>query len=507
MASGRPGLAAGLHLRQEQKAQPRLYQAMDLLHMPLLDLRSHLREALVDNPFLDLVEPGDDPVDDPSEALADDVGDEPAEEEADEIDWEEVLLEDFGAPGGGEDYRDREYFPVAAAAPTLWDHLHEQLNLLRLGARELRIGEEIIGNIDRDGFLSCSFDRIIEAMEGQLDAPLGEPPQGRREARAEERAEERAEGPGDGAGRVSRQEVGAMLARIQSFDPCGVAARDLRETLLLQLRDRGGDGSLAYRIVDAHFDDLAHHRWPELAEEFGVEPREAQSAADEIAKLDPKPGLRYSNTSDGYVTPDLTVEKVEGRYRVSHADASLPELKISPVYREVAADRARFEGESRAFISERLNSARWLIQAIEQRRRTMLKVMDFIVERQHGFFEKGVEHLRPLTLRDVARHIEMHESTVSRVTNGKYVQTPRGLYPLKFFFSGGYATRGGEDLSAEGVRARIRKFVAEEDPTAPLSDHDLTRRLQEEGVRIARRTVAKYRDGLGILSARLRRRL
>ena len=479
MATGRQSLAAGLHLRQEQKAQPRLYQAMDLLHMPLLDLQGHLRQALVDNPFLDLVEPGDEP----DEA----VDDGPADE-ADEIDWEDVLLDDFDAGGSREEYGDREYYePAAVATRNLWDHLHEQLNLLRLGERELRIGEEIIGNVDRDGFLSCPLARIVEALE---------------EWRGEGLEDRR-----DAAGAVSPEEVEEMLARIQSFEPSGVAARDLRETLLLQLRDRGREASLAWRIVDGHFDDLANRRWPELAEEFGITPREVQAAADEIAKLDPKPGLRYADTSDAYVIPDLTVEKVEGRYRVSHADTSLPRLKLAPVYKDVAADRARFQGENKAFISERLNSARWLIQAIEQRRQTMLRVMDFIVERQHEFFEKGVEHLRPLTLRDVAKHIEMHESTVSRVTNGKYVQTPRGLYPLKFFFSGGYSTLGGEDMSSEGVRARIRKLVAEEDPTAPLSDHEITARLQKAGVRIARRTVAKYRDQLGILSARLRRRV
>lgn len=490
MATGRPGLAAGLHPRQEQKAQPRLYQAMDLLHMPLLDLQGHLRQALVDNPFLDLVEPGEEPEDpaaDLSDAGAEDGEDGPADE-AEEVDWEDVLLDDFDAGGRREEFGDREYYePAAVATRSLWDHLHEQLSLLRLDERELRIGEEIIGNVDRDGFLSCPLDRIAEALE-----------------------ERREEGPEDrrgAAGAVSREEVEEMLARIQSFEPSGVAARDLRETLLLQLRDRGREASLAWRIVDGRFDDLANRRWTELADEYGITPREVQAAADEIAKLDPKPGLRYADASESYVIPDLTVEKIEGRYRVSHADTSLPRLKLSPVYRDVAADRARFQGENKAFISERLNSARWLIQAIEQRRQTMLRVMHFIVERQHEFFERGVEHLRPLTLRDVARHIEMHESTVSRVTNGKYVQTPRGLYPLKFFFSGGYSTHAGEDVSAEGVRARIRKLVTEEDPTAPLSDHEITARLQTGGVRIARRTVAKYRDQLGILSARLRRRV
>ena len=480
--------------------------------MPLLDLESHLRQALVDNPFLDLVEPGDEPdqfVDDLRDSLAGDVGDDPAEkleeagaeeeaaaEEVDEVDWEDILLDDFDAGGRREEYGDREYYtPTPTATRTLWDHLHEQLNLLRLSERELLIGEEIIGNVDRDGFLSCSLDRIVEALRERL------------EGRAEERLEARLKDRRGAAEPALREEVEEMLARIQTFEPSGIAARDLRETLLLQLRDREREASLAYRIVRAHFDDLANRRWAELAEEHGVTPREVQAAADEIAKLDPKPGLGYADAPESYVIPDLTVEKVEGRYRVAHADSSLPRLRISPVYREVAADRARFEGENKAFISERLNSARWLIQAIEQRRQTMLKVVDFIVERQHEFFEKGVEHLRPLTLRDVARHIEMHESTVSRVTNGKYVQTPRGLYPLKFFFSGGYSTLGGEDLSSEGVRARIRKLVSEEDPTAPLSDHEITARLRKAGVRIARRTVAKYRDQLGILSARLRRRV
>ena len=464
---GRRGFSAGLELRQEQKAQPRLYQTMDLLHMPILDLQGHLRQELVDNPFLELVEPGETP----------------AEEEgtsADEVDWQEMLLDDFVPGGPREEYEDREAFtPTVTATRSLWDHLHDQLNLLRLGDRQLLIGEEIIGNIDREGFLSCSLDRIGEAVEARL-------------------------GPDAGGG---REEVEEVLGRIQGFDPSGIAARDLGETLLLQLRDRGREGSLPWRIVRDHFDELADHRWHELAEAYGITPQEAQEAADEIATLDPKPGLRYADSSESYVIPDLTVDRVGDRYVVSHNDRTLPRLRLSPIYRDVAADRARFVGENRTFISERLNSARWLIQAIEQRRRTMLRVMDFIVERQREFFEKGVEHLRPLTLREVARHVDVHESTVSRVSNEKYVQTPRGLYPLKFFFSGGYATDGGMDVSARGVRAQIRKMVAEEDPKAPLSDHQIAERLQRDGVKIARRTVAKYRGQLGILSGRLRKRL
>jgi RNA polymerase sigma-54 factor len=232
-----------------------------------------------------------------------------------------------------------------------------------------------------------------------------------------------------------------------------------------------------------------------------------QAAADEIAKLDPKPGLKHAEARNDYVTPDLVVEKVDDHYYVFHNDTSLPRLKLSRSYREVARDKSQFTGENKAFIAKKLNSAQWMIQAIEQRRQTMLKVMNFIVDRQREFFEKGVEYLKPLTLREVAEHIDMHESTVSRVTNGKYAQTPRGVLPLKFFFSSGLSTDYGEDVSARGIRARIEKLVHEEDAMRPLTDQSIVDILKDEGVRIARRTVAKYRDQLGILSARMRKRV
>ena len=201
------------------------------------------------------------------------------------------------------------------------------------------------------------------------------------------------------------------------------------------------------------------------------------------------------------------MQKVDGEYYVFHNDSSLPRLKLSRSYREVAKDKSQFQGDNKAFIAKKLNSAQWMIQAIEQRRQTMLKVMHFIVDRQREYFEKGVEHLRPLTLREVAEHIDMHESTVSRVTNDKYAQTPRGVLPLKFFFSSGLSTDYGEDVSARGIRARIEKLVADESPQKPLTDQAIVDRLKSEGVQIARRTVAKYRDQLGILSARMRKRV
>ena len=296
------------------------------------------------------------------------------------------------------------------------------------------------------------------------------------------------------------------MRRIQKFEPSGIGARDLRETLLLQLAQKGREASLEYRLVRDHFDELADHRWHELGKAFGITPQEAQAAGDEIAKLDPKPGLRHANVSEDYVVADLTVEKVNGRYVVVENHARHLRLKLSETYRAIAAD-GDFDGESKAFITERLNSAQWLLQAVEQRRQTMVRVMEVIVERQEAFFEKGAEALRPLTLREVAREMEMHESTISRVTNGKYVQTPRGLHPLKFFFSGGYSQDGGADVSARGVRQRIARLIAGEDEKAPLSDPDIVQRLGRDGVKIARRTVAKYREQLGILPARLRQRV
>ncbi len=480
MADFRMSLTLAPRMRQEMKVNPRLYQAMDLLYMPLLDLQQHLKQELENNPFLDLVEP--------EEELKEEEEEEEEETAEDEIDWEEILLNGFDVGGRRAEYEEREYYrPTPASIRDLWDYLRDQLQLLRLSPREFLLGEEIIGNINREGFLTCSLEEVVEALNAYL---------------AELEADS-----ADGAEPYTLAEAEQMLGMVQAFDPSGIGARDLRECLLLQLRDRGETESLAHRIVRDHFQELVNHRWSELSKEHGISPRDVQAAADEIAKLDPKPGLKHAEARNDYVTPDLVVEKVDDHYYVFHNDTSLPRLKLSRSYREVARDKSQFTGENKAFIAKKLNSAQWMIQAIEQRRQTMLKVMNFIVDRQREFFEKGVEYLKPLTLREVAEHIDMHESTVSRVTNGKYAQTPRGVLPLKFFFSSGLSTDYGEDVSARGIRARIEKLVHEEDAMRPLTDQSIVDILKDEGVRIARRTVAKYRDQLGILSARMRKRV
>jgi len=493
------GLSQSTSLRQELKINPRLYQAMDLLYMPLLDLQQHLKQELLINPFLEMVEPEDDEEEAQQEGEAD--GTDPATDIAEpstpeteqkkegEIDWEEILLDGFDTPGHREEHEEKEYYePVSVERRGLDDHLRDQVSLLDLNPRQLLLAEEFIGNIDENGWLACSLEELLPGIN---DVVL-------------KAAEELGR---DAVPLYTMDEAEAMLATIQALDPPGVGARDLRECLLIQMRESGRLETLEGRLVSDAFDELISHRWSEISKRFGVSVIEVQKAADEVAKLDPKPGLRHSDATDNYIVADLVIDKIDGKYHVFINDANLPRLRLSKIYQEIAKDRRKFDGENKEFISSKLNSANWMIQAIEQRRQTMLKVTNYIVDRQRDFFEKGIQHLRPLTLREVAEHIGMHESTVSRVTNEKFVQTPRGVLPLKFFFSSGLSTTGGEDVSARGIKDQIQKLVEGEDPKNPLTDQAIVAILSDQGVNIARRTVAKYRDQLGVLSARMRKRV
>lgn len=479
-------------LRQEMRINPRLYQAMELLHLPLLDLQQRLKQEMAENPFLEVVE-GDTE----QEVELDQEG---ADEDGDEVDWESILLDGFDTGGHRAQHQARDFdLPTPSRPPDLRDHLENQTQLLTLSGRERRIAQEIIGNIDDDGLLRCPLETIAGDLNSWLD----------------DVREHALDGAGDESGQeldtmlapVGADEVEAMLEIVQDMDPPGVGARDLRECLLIQLREAGEEDELIRTVVDEHFDELLSHRWTNIGRALGVAPRVVQDAADRLARLDPKPGLRFSPEPEHYIVPDLIVEKISGEYMVFANDTSMPQLRLARSYQEVARDKRLFRGENKAFIKDKLNSASWMIQAIEQRRRTMLRVMQYIVERQRGFFENGVQHLRPLTLREVADHIEMHESTVSRVTNEKFVQTPRGVFSLKYFFSSGLSTTSGTDISARGVKAKMEALISGEDVHKPLTDMALVKLLRAAGVRIARRTVAKYRDQLGILPARMRKRL
>ncbi len=497
----RQGLSQSARLGQELRINPRLYQAMDMLTMPLLDLQQHLKQELEQNPFLDLVEPDEEEpsTDDESGEVATpvdlaepDVPDAPDRDES--TAWEDFLLDGFedGSRGlsSGSGEAPEMPDPVRVDVADLSDHLRDQVALLDLSDRERLLADEFLGNIDEDGYLGCTLETILDGINAfvtqlaeehdQLDRPVP---------------------------LYTAAEAERMLAIIQGLDPAGVGARDVRECLLLQLRELGRTASLPYRLVHDAFDELVSRRWGELARRYGLQLRDIQDAADEVARLDPKPGARYAPTDDGFVIPDLIVERIDGAYRVSTNDTHMPRLRLARAYEDLARSRRELDVEQREFIQSRFNAAQWLVQAIEQRRQTMLKVMHFIVDRQREFLEKGIAYLKPLTLREVAEVVGLHESTISRVTSDKFVQTPRGVLPLKFFFSSGLATSDGDDVSARGIRAQIDKLVGDEDPTKPLTDQEIVHILQQSGLQIARRTVAKYRDQLGILPARMRKRV
>ena len=519
------GMQQAQRQTQTQQQSPRLYQAMEMLHMPLHDLQTRLEQELSQNPFLELAdEAEDDEETNADDDSPDDAGepDEDAEEEPpeEEIDWDEVLRDGFEATGPREQYEEREHYerPVVGARD-LRDHLNEQLGYLRLDERERWIAEEIVGNIDDDGLLSCALEDVVAGLdatrERERDPALAraaeiDDEEEREHATAEIRRLFAPHG---------REEVERVLGVVQRLDPPGVGARDLQECLQLQLAREGRADTLAGTIVADHFDALARHLWTDMARALGVTPLEVQDAADEIGRLDPRPGRRHSPEPDRYVVPDLVVDKVDGEYLVFVNDAGLPRLRLAErarslarTHREVTARRAgqgdedRYK-EDRKFIAEKMNAATWLIGVMEQRRKTMLGVMRYIVKQQMDFFEKGTKHLRPLTLREVAEKVELAESTISRVANAKYVQSPAGVHPLRFFFSGEVTSSTEKPKSRRGVQSMVQDLITNEDPHSPLTDDAIVGLLREAGVKIARRTVAKYRSKLGILPARMRKRI
>ncbi|PYO27174.1 MAG: hypothetical protein DMD73_10240, partial [Gemmatimonadetes bacterium] len=363
------GLQQHTGLSQQLRINPRLYQAMDLLYMPLLDLQQHLKQELLGNPFLELVEPEEET----EVPLAEEAKEDKKEAEAnDEPNWEEILLDDGSdSSAPPRDMSEaREYVePVPVESKDLSDYLRDQMRLLDLTPRQQLLAEEFIGNIAEDGYLGATLEEIVRGANQLL----------------EEHAAESEQDVQPQLFTISEAEE--MLHIIQKLDPPGVGARDLRECLLLQLDARAETDTLAYRLVRDAFDDLKAHRWSDLGKRFGLDATEVQKVADELAKLDPKPGLQHSAANDAYIIPDLVVEKIDGEYKVFLNDAGLPRLRISKTYQDIARDKKKFQGENKEFINQRMNSAHWMIQAIEQRRQTMLKVMNFIVDRQRDFFE------------------------------------------------------------------------------------------------------------------------
>ncbi|MCX8035666.1 MAG: RNA polymerase factor sigma-54 [Candidatus Sumerlaeia bacterium] len=364
---------------------------------------------------------------------------------------------------------ERDFTEYTASRRSLYDHLMWQLRVSALDGRRLQIGEFLIGNIDDNGYLTLS----VEEAAAQLNVPAGE--------------------------------VEEVLRIIQTFDPTGVGARNLAECLLIQLDSQGLKDPIYRAILTEHFEQLGQQKFREVARALNVPEEKVAEVFRNIRRCEPKPGRSITKDTPSYVEPDVVVKKVDNRYLYFLNEGDLRHLHINDYYRHLLFTRDGLKDKEREYYRNKYRDAVWLIRNIERRKGTILRVTEAIMEYQKEFLEKGTEHLKPLTLRQIAEAVGMHESTIARVTANKYVETPRGVFPLKYFFSSSLDRDGSTAASSRSVKELIRKMVAEEDPKHPLSDSDIAKRLQAQGYAIARRTVAKYRDSLKILPANLRR--
>ncbi len=453
-------------LKLQQTLAPQLIQSLQLLQMPLLKLEQTLRTELATNPLLEEVLEVDEDQETPDE-----VADAKAEEE---FNWDDYL---YGDDEEGYKVREpvertEERFEGSASGDTsLYDHLTEQLHYLKLSDEDRLLGEYIIGNINPDGYLAIS----VAEMAAELT--------------------------------IDEATVERLLRVIQTFDPVGVGARDLRESLLLQLEDRDLKDTLAYRIVRDHLRDLEKKSTQQIARMMGVPFERAQKALECIKSLSPTPAHGRFDSGAAPVLPDLIVERFGEELIVMHNDRNVPRLRINSGYRELIKRGNTTPNETKDYVRQKLEQARWLLNAINQRRSTMIRVMEAIVVEQNLFFEKGPAFLKPLIMDDIARIVDMNVATISRVSKGKYVQTPFGVFEIKHFFNTGIAREGGEDVSKRSVKQRIEEIINAEDPDRPLSDQQIFTKLNDEGIKLARRTVTKYREELGIKAARFRKRV
>ncbi|TDI19462.1 MAG: RNA polymerase factor sigma-54 [Acidobacteria bacterium] len=458
-------------LSQKLILTPALQQAIKLLPMTTLELVDMLNQEVVENPMLEEV--SDEELQQTETANQGEKPEEPSGDAEKPDSWDDADYEYFFGDYLNDGYRARvprevkELPPIENTLSTkssLADHLMWQLSLQTKNddpaVRE--IGSAIIGNLDDDGYLVASVEEIV-AM-----------------------------------GSWSLVEVERVLHVVQDFDPIGVAARGLQECLLLQLEHLGLNGTGSETIVREHLKLLQNHQGQEIARRMDMSVEDLKHHIDVIRQLDPKPGSRYNTTASQYVIPDVHVVKVDDRYVVVLNDDGMPQLRISPVYRKLLDKKNQNSEETRTYVKEKFRSALWLIKSVDQRQKTIHKVATSIITFQTEFLDRGIEYLRPLVLRDVANDIGMHESTVSRVVNNKYMHTPQGVFEMKYFFHSGISSAYGESVSSVTIKQRIRKIIEEENPNKPLSDSRIVRLLQDAGLVLARRTIAKYREELKI---------
>jgi RNA polymerase sigma-54 factor len=453
-------LSYNLNLEQTQKLilTPELRQAIQLLQYNSLELNEYLTKELQENPMLEMERATGD-----FESVTIDTN-EP------EFDWK-----DFAEKYDDISYRqqidknheNKNIEAYISYDPTLREHLMSQLSVLKIGDLDRKIAEYLINNIDDNGYMTMATEEIAEQIN------------------------------------ISVEKVEKVLELVQTFEPTGVGARNLKECLLLQVGEMSNE--IIINLIENHLEDIANNRILKISKEYNLSPQAVQNAFDFIRTLEPKPGRMFKGNSDiRYIIPDATIQFVDGEYIIIVNDYTGPRLKINNFYRSILKDGG--DSKTTEFLQDKFNSAMWIIRSIEQRRQTIYKVVESILKFQYNFFENGEKALVPLTLKDVADDIGMHESTISRATNGKYVQTPRGLYELKYFFSAGLSSVQG-DVSSVSVKSMIKDIIEKENSKKPLSDQQISNLLKEKGTKISRRTVAKYREEMNIPASNLRKRL
>jgi RNA polymerase sigma-54 factor len=488
-------------MTQKLVMTPKLQQAIKILQMQRLELEQYISQQMVENPVLEEI------LDQTEETEIEDESDDDASESEEELpevdldletglpDEDDVTTEEDDLPEldiTDDDFGDVDWEDYFDDMPTIkgeWEapleddmrdntgtppesleeHLIWQLRLNVTSEDDYAIGEAIIGNIDDDGYLTTSLEEIAEFLGCDI------------------------------------KEVERIHQLILNFEPTGVGSRDIKECLMIQLRYLDLQDTIAYEIVEKDYlKDLEANRLPQIAKDLGVDMELIRTAAEAIASLEPKPGRQFSSERPEYVIPEVTVEKIDGEYQVFMNDEG-PSLMLSPYYKGMLSSANSLPDETKEYIKSKIQSANWLLESIQRRRSTILMVTESIFEVQRDFLEKGTAHLKPLTLKDIAERVGVHEATVSRVTKNRYVQTPRGVFELKYFFNSGLSNDRGGMTSSMSVKEMIKDMIDKEDPQNPLSDKDIEHKLNNKGIQIARRTIAKYRSELNIPSSSKRK--
>ena len=467
-------LGYGLTIEQSQKLTmtPELIQAIQILQFSSQDLENFVQDELMQNPVLELnsVEPSAEHEVSKSETLDKKEADEAdfdLREKVKEAEYDDISYKQWEHRRTNEEPTFEQF---VSKDETLEDSLLLQLTFSKLKGIDMKIGRYLIESIDDNGYLKCDVHEVARVFK------------------------------------TSTEHVYSVLDVIQTFEPSGVGARCLQECLIIQLASRGLlEDSIEYIILH-HLNDIAENRLAKVSKEMGLTVQQVQVVADLIRTLEPKPGRQFSSgESVRYVIPDVIVEKIDGEYQVLTNEGTVPHLMVSSYYMSLAK-QAKDDTELSKYLGDKYNSALWLMKSIEQRKQTIYSVAMAIVEHQRDFFDRGPKYLKTMTLRDVAQELEIHESTVSRTINGKYMQTPRGVFELKYFFASGVTAGDGEGVSSASIKTIIKEIIDGEDPKKPYSDQDMVEMLGTRGIEISRRTVAKYREGMGILSSSKRRR-